>query len=343
MMKSIKCIFLVLALLAWIDVRAQSNSASVLSASSGNANVNGTTVEWSMGGTAVSSTSSLPGGQLLTQGFLQPIDRVIQLMLVFDPLSKKTYEDVDFQLFAQASDGSPVEYFSTNTDVAVIINGNTVKIVGAGTANIRATIKGTNISKDQPLSVDKATQMITFDLIPILYKGDPAYTMNAYSNKGLPVGYHNSNPFVVRVAGNVITPVDLGRSTITVNQAGNQNYKAAEVSQQVQVISREGEDISVPLVVTPNDDGINDRLVIRGIENFPDNMVVIVNRNGTKVFDVKNYDNSEIIFQGKGTYNGSFGGRIRTDYLPAGTYFYSISYKSNGVAKRKTGYFVLKY
>ena len=342
-MKFFNCIFLVLALLAWTKVRAQSNSASVLSSSGGYANVNGKTVEWSVGGTAVSSTFSLPGGQLLTQGFLQPIDRVIQLMLVFDPLSKKTYEDVDFQLFAQASDGSAVEYISTNTSVAVIINGNTVKIVGAGTANIRATIKGTTISKDQPLSVDKATQMITFDLIPVLYKGDPAYTMNAYSNKGLPVGFHNSNPFVVRVSGNIITPVDLGRSTITVNQAGNQNYKAAEVSQQVQVISRDGADISVPLAVTPNGDGINDVLVIKGIENFPENAVVIVNRNGTKVFNVKNYDNSEIIFQGKGTYNGSFGGKIRSDYLPAGTYFYSIAYRSNGVEKRKTGYFILKY
>jgi len=343
MIKIYKIIFYVLALLAWTEVRAQSNSANVFSSSSGHAIISGKTVEWSIGGTAVTATSSLPDGTLLTQGFLQPIDRIIQLMLVFDPLSSKTYEDVDFQLFAQASDGSPVEYMSTNTDVAIIVNGNTVKIVGAGTANIRATIKGTTISKDQPLVVDKATQIITFDLIPVLYKGDPAFSMNAYSNKGLPVAYHNLNPFVVRVSGNVITPVDLGRATITVNQSGNRNYKAAEVSQQVQVISREGDDISVPLAVTPNGDGVNDVLIIKGIENFPNNTVVIVNRNGTKVFDVKNYDNSQIIFQGKGTYNGSFSGRIRTDNLPSGTYFYSIGYQRDGVTKRKTGYFVLKY
>ncbi|WP_293788393.1 gliding motility-associated C-terminal domain-containing protein [uncultured Pedobacter sp.] len=343
MTKIYKFIFYVLVLLARTGVWAQSNSSNVLSSSGGHATVNGTTVEWSVGGTSVSSTASLPNGILLTQGFLQPIDRMIQLMLIFDPLASKTYEDVDFQLFARASDGSPVEYTSTNTDVAIILNGNTVKIVGAGTANIRATIKGTNISKDQLLLVDKATQMITFDLIPVLYKGDPAFTMNAYSNKGLPIAYHNSNPFVVRVSGNIITPVDLGRSTITVNQAGNRNYKAAEATQQVQVISREGDDISVPLAVTPNGDGMNDVLVIKGIEDFPDNNVVIVNRNGTKVFDVKNYDNSEIIFSGRGTYNGSFNGRLRTDNLPAGTYFYSIVYRRGGVTKRKTGYFVLKY
>jgi len=302
-------------------------------------------MDWTVGGTSVISTATLPNGQLLTQGFLQPSDMIIKLLLVFDPLSTKTYEDVDFQLFAQASDGSEIEYISTNTDVAVIVNGNTVKIVGAGSTNIRATIKGTTISKDQPLIVDKATQMITFDLIPVLYKGDPAYTINAYSNKGLPVGVHNSNPFVVRVNGIQITPVDLGRSTITINQAGNKNYKPAEVSQEVKVISRNAdEDISVPLAVTPNGDGVNDLLVIKGIENFANNSVVIVNRNGTKVFFAQNYDNSEIIFQGKGTYNKSFGGRFKSDYLPAGTYFYSITYKaSDGVSRRKTGYFVLKY
>ena len=342
-MNNHKSLFLILLMFAWVNVSGQFNSATVTSSANGSALADGKVLDWTIGGTAVVSTAVLPGGQLLTQGFLQPSDVVIQLMLTFNPLSSKTYEDVDFELFARASDGSPVEYESSNTAVAVIVNGNTVKIVGAGSANIKATIKGTSISKDQPLVVDKATQMITFEMVPVLYKGDGNYQLNAYSNKGLPVVFTNSNPFVVKVSGNVLTPVDLGRATLTASQPGNENYKPAEAVQAVQVISREGETISVPLAVTPNGDGLNDVLVIKGIENFPQNSIVIVNRNGTKVFQAKDYDNSEIIFQGKGTIDGSFGGRMRSDFLPEGTYFYSLTYKDGGTMKRKTGYFVLKY
>ena len=329
---------------SFTEVKAQTVSRSVLSATGGTGLVAGKTAEWSVGGTAATSTVVLPNGQVLTQGFLQPADIVIQLLLTFDPLGGKTYEDVDFVLNGIASDGSGIDYESSDQTVAQIINGNTVKIVGAGSANIKATIRGTTISKDQPLVVDKASQVITFDLIPVLYKGDAAYSMNALSNKGLPVTYTNSNPFVVNINGNAITPVDLSKATVTAAAAGNANYKqAASVAQLVEVISRTGEQISVPLVITPNGDGINDVLVIKGIENYPDNRLVIVNRNGVKIFEVKNYDNSQIIFSGNASYNGVFDGKIIGGYVPQGTYFYSLSYKDGNTTKVKTGWFVIKY
>jgi len=324
---------------------AQRNVREVVSVTGGTGIVGNKIAEWSVGGTAVTSTMLLPNGQQLTQGFLQPSDIVIQLMLIFDPLAGKTYEDANFVLNAIASDGSPVVYESSNQSIAQIINGNTVKIVGAGTANIKATIKGTNISKDQSLVVDKANQIITFDIVPVLYKGDAATTMNAYSNKGFPVSITNANPYVVKVSGTMITPVDIGKATVTASAPGNNNYKEASLAQLVEVKSRTGEEITVPLVITPNGDGINDQLIIRGVENFPENHVVIVNRNGTKIFDVYNYDNSETIFLGMAKVNGTFAGKVvgRQEYLPQGTYFYSISYTVGGTSKRKTGYFVLKY
>jgi gliding motility-associated-like protein len=324
---------------------AQSIRNSVVSSAGGSGAIGSQVTEWSVGGTSLTSTMVLPNGQMLTQGFIQPNDVVIQLMLTFNPLSNKTYEDANFELHGVASDGTEVVYESSDQSVAQILNGNIVKIVGAGTANIKATIKGTAISKDQLLVVDKANQIITFDIVPVLYKGDEATVMNAYSNKGLPVTFTNSNPYVVKINGTAITPVDLGKSTVTASAAGNANYKPATAIQLVEVVSRTGEDISVPLVITPNGDGINDQLIIKGIENFPSNHVVIVNRNGTKIFDVLNYDNSETIFLGMAKVNGTFEGKVvgRTEYLPQGTYFYSISYTLGTVSKRKTGYFVLKY
>jgi len=325
---------------------AQSVSNSVVGTTGGTGFIGALTTDWSVGGTAVTSSVVLTSGQVLTQGFLQPSDVVIQLLLTFDPLSVKTYEDVNFELYATASDGSAIIYTSSDLSVAQIVNGNTVKIVGAGTANILATISGTTISKNQPLVVDKAGQVITFDIVPILYKGDAAYAMDAYSNKGFPVTFANSNPFVVKINGVAITPVDLGTATITASALGNANYNAATpVAQLVEVKSHNGDEISVPLVVTPNGDGINDVLLIKGIENFPDNRIVIVNRNGTKIFEVIGYDNTQTIFLGKAKFGGTFGGKLygSDDYLPAGTYFYSLKYLDGKTRKIKTGYFVLKY
>ncbi|MCX2486113.1 gliding motility-associated C-terminal domain-containing protein [Pedobacter sp. MR2016-24] len=345
MMNNFKYLFGFLFLLLCTDTVAQTVSSQVFGTTGGSGAAGDKIAEWSVGGTAVTTTAVLPGGLLLTQGFLQPRGAVIQLTLLFNSLDNKVYEDLDFELYAVASDGSEVVYESSDSNIAQIINGNVVKIVGAGTANIKATIKGTTVSVNQALVVDKAGQVITFDIIPVLYKGDAAYAMSAYSDKGLPVTFANSNPYVVKLNGNAITPVDLGKATITVSQAGNANYKAAEAIQLVEVISRNGETVSIPTVITPNGDGLNDVLIIKGIENYPDNHFVIVNRNGTKIFDVANYDNSQVIFLGKAKVNGTFEGKVigRTDYLPQGTYFYSLSYQEDGKTKRKTGYIVLKY
>lgn len=315
--------------------RAQTVSHQVIGATGGSTQQGNFMADWSVGGTAATSVVALPNGQMLTQGFLQPNDIVIQLILTFNPLIKKTYEDVDFILNAVASDGSPIDYQSSNTAVAIITN-NTVKIVGAGNANITATIRGTTITKVQPLVVDKAAQLITFTIIPIMYKGDPGITMSATSNKGFPVTFTNSNPVIVTVNGNVITPLAVGNAIITAMAIGNNNYNdATAVAQLVQVETR-AEPISVPLVLTPNDDGINDKLLIKNIENYPSNRVTIVNRNGVKIYSRENYDNAGVVFNG-------FNSNNTNSYLPQGSYFYSITYKDGSNNRVKTGWFVIKY
>jgi len=87
--------------------------------------------------------------------------------------------------------------------------------------------------------------------------------------------------------------------------------------------------------LSPNGDGINDFLVIDGIQAYPDNKLSVMNRNGQLVFETKGYDNASKVFDGHSNKNGQM-------QLP-GTYFYSLEYTVNGVAKHKTGYLVLKY
>jgi gliding motility-associated-like protein/uncharacterized repeat protein (TIGR01451 family) len=76
-------------------------------------------------------------------------------------------------------------------------------------------------------------------------------------------------------------------------------------------------DFFIPEGFSPNDDGINDLFVIRGIENYADNTMVIYNRWGNKVFEASPYHNN---------WDGSsiMGLLIGGDQLPTGTYFYLL-------------------
>ncbi len=86
--------------------------------------------------------------------------------------------------------------------------------------------------------------------------------------------------------------------------------------------------------VSPNGDGINDFLQIDNINQYPDNKLSIMNRNGLLIFETKGYDNSSKVFNGR-----SKSGQVQ---LP-GTYFYQLDYTVNGITKHKTGFIVLKY
>jgi len=76
-------------------------------------------------------------------------------------------------------------------------------------------------------------------------------------------------------------------------------------------------------------------LAVDGITNYPDNRLMIMNRNGALVYDAKGYDNSSKVFDGHSNKTGVL-------QLP-GTYFYSLDYMVKGVSKHKAGFIVLKY
>lgn len=67
--------------------------------------------------------------------------------------------------------------------------------------------------------------------------------------------------------------------------------------------------VSVPVLFSPNGDTDNETLVVEGIENYPDCMLQIYDRNGRKVYGTTGYQNNW-----NGTTNGS--------PLPEGVYFY---------------------
>ena len=79
--------------------------------------------------------------------------------------------------------------------------------------------------------------------------------------------------------------------------------------------------ITVYTLFSPNNDGINDTLIIEGLETSPDNELLLFNRWGVEVYSKKNYDNS---------FNGTSNGRSTIaagDNLPVGTYYYVLKLK----------------
>ena len=77
-------------------------------------------------------------------------------------------------------------------------------------------------------------------------------------------------------------------------------------------------DFNIPEGFSPNGDGINDLFVIRGIDRYPSNTIVIYNRWGDKVFEASPYQNT---WDGKTTMGLKVGG----NELPIGTYFYVLN------------------
>jgi len=67
---------------------------------------------------------------------------------------------------------------------------------------------------------------------------------------------------------------------------------------------------------SPNNDGVNDLWFIDGLENYLENEVIIYNRWGDLIIKFDNYNNDNIIWDGKSTFGKD---------LAEGTYFFTIS------------------
>ena len=125
-----------------------------------------------------------------------------------------------------------------------------------------------------------------------------------------PNGYLSSsqNPFILSAS-----PEDAGIYSLSVSTNGC----TSEPSNITIAVNICADDFFIPEGFSPNGDGINDEFVIRGIENYPHNIIIIFNRWGDKVFEANPYQN---IWDGKSTQ----GFRVGGDQLPIGTYFYLL-------------------
>jgi gliding motility-associated-like protein len=77
--------------------------------------------------------------------------------------------------------------------------------------------------------------------------------------------------------------------------------------------------VTVFNLVTPNNDGKNDKWIIEGLQEFPDHTVLLFNRWGQKIFESKNYDKE----------GNSWPSADQVNKLTSSTYFYIIDLGKN--------------
>ncbi|GGH13371.1 gliding motility-associated C-terminal domain-containing protein [Mucilaginibacter phyllosphaerae] len=85
--------------------------------------------------------------------------------------------------------------------------------------------------------------------------------------------------------------------------------------------------IDIPTSFTPNNDGVNDSWNIAALETYPQSLTTILTPNGKQVFQSRGYGKA---------WDGKFNGSA----LPAGTYYYIIDFKKDGLPA-KSGWVLL--
>jgi uncharacterized repeat protein (TIGR03803 family) len=161
--------------------------------------------------------------------------------LTITSASSSTFGASPIILSAVSSANLPVTRFTSQYDtIASIDNTPQLTIRGAGETNITAYQPGDKnflpVQVSKKLTVNKASQIITFLALPTLSFGAPPYIMNATSSSGLAVTFSSTRKAVAVTAGNSLVGQGLGTASVIASQSGNSNYlPALNVNQNVTI------------------------------------------------------------------------------------------------------------
>ena len=262
----------------------------------------------------------------------------------------KSYAGVDFKacgdgnisLNASAVAGTIGKWTSLNSAIVVLPNAPTSAVKNLTQGNnafvwsISTKTCGT-YSKDTVIITYESAAKAIADAITVPYAGSTVF--NPTANDILPLG----NGYTLTI----VTQPRHGKVTITADRkieyqaenafTGNDDfeYKICNTTcsdvcttAKVSVSVLGGDDCTVPTIITPNGDLINDRWEIPCLvgADYPNSTVAIFNQWGDEVFRSNSYKNDW-----EGTYNGQ--------PLPSGTYFFIVNL---GATIKKNGFLIIE-
>jgi gliding motility-associated-like protein len=242
--------------------------------------------------------------------------------------------------------GKDVAYaFNTKTWRAEVNVGNnplkqdiiTVMQPGAKTAK---EMKTTAIKTSQGnmegsvIEINGVAQVVMFNtsinkyLVPVV-TASYTFKITGEANHTL-CGLDPNQSYLVTYAAQTVTVTKSTKGTYKTSPSGVLTFKLVITGKTV----NQAEPPVVHKAVSPNGDGVNDVLVIDGVRNYPDNKLIVMDKNGANISEITGYDNAGKAFDGHAS---------KTKAMQKnGTYFYVFEYNDNGEVKHIAGYFLLK-
>lgn len=145
-------------------------------------------------------------------------------------IDTKKYTDEPFVPICSASSGLEVSYSVKDTSIAEVLDGK-IAIKKAGETLVHFSQDGNSlwesVSKDIPLCILKADQIITFSEIQSRTFGDENIVLDAVASSGLPVNYTLSDTEVASLSGDTLKIQNAGSVLITALQEGNEQWNEA--------------------------------------------------------------------------------------------------------------------
>lgn len=188
--------------------------------------------------------------------------------------------------------------------------------LGEGTYNLEATdANGCTLTDSFTLTEPDLLAIVEIDVV-------------VYSNGFNLTEFNSANP-----DGVIQEPsIEGGTSPYSINYSGPEGYESTEFGDIIELSAGwyyititdanlcmaldsvelvQPEPIELPNGISPNGDGFNDALTVRGLDDFPQNKLIVFNRWGNIVYEEANYRNS----------TPWIGTNESGEELPEGTYF----------------------
>jgi gliding motility-associated-like protein len=206
---------------------------------------------------------------------------------------------------------------SSNTSVASI-NASTGEITGiaAGTATIRYTVtnsSGCNTVVTKDIQVNALPLLTASASAPSVSKGrDVLLTASGTGNFAWTPIQNISN---VTAATTTARVTEKTAYTVTLT-----NALGCVSTASVTVDAIEDLYVEPTIVFTPNGDGINDKFVIKNLDQYPNNRLQIFDRTGKVLYEQNDYANN-------------WDGRVNGQLLTKDTYLYILTIKGQIVKK----------